>query len=196
MTESHYFVPLYIAKLSGAVQFYLLGGYLAFLLMAAFLFYMQPQITLLESLRIKESQLRQTLSSTSASILPLDKLERELETLQKIENQLKGQLSKPVNLPQVVRDLSTLAEQNSLQLSSIVQIDTAKAGDMPIPELEIELYGRYRNLVVFFHFLSSAPYFVRFENLDWSRRRGGDDELHMQGRLSFNMGSLDSDEKS
>ena len=153
-------------------------------------------MVLLDSLLSKERLLKQTLGSTSRTVLPYKKLQSELRALQKIENRLKEQLSSSARLPEVVKDLSALAEQNSLQISSIIQIGTVKANDSSKPELEIELYGEYRELVAFFHFISNAPSFIQFKSIDWTRRKGEGDGLRMKGRLTLGMGSFELDNKS
>ena len=196
MIESNYFAFLSITKLSRVAQVCLLGGYLAFVLMVGFLLYMRPHMVLLDSLLSKERLLKQTLGSTSRTVLPYKKLQSELRALQKIENRLKEQLSSSARLPEVVKDLSALAEQNSLQISSIIQIGTVKANDSSKPELEIELYGEYRELVAFFHFISNAPSFIQFKSIDWTRRKGEGDGLRMKGRLTLGMGSFELDNKS
>ncbi|WP_162814005.1 type 4a pilus biogenesis protein PilO [Vibrio tetraodonis] len=194
MIESDYFASLSITKLSRVVQVRLLGGYLAFVLMVGFLLYIRPHMVLLDSLLSKERLLKQTLDSTSSTVLPYKKLQSELRALQKMDNRLKEQLSSPARLPKVVKDLSALAEQNSLQISSIIQIGTVKANHRFKPELEIELYGEYRELVAFFHFVSNAPSFIQFKSVDWTRRKG--DGLRMKGTLTLGMGSFELDNKS
>lgn len=196
MIESNYFAFLSITKLSRVAQVYILGGYLAFVLMVGFLLYMRPHMVLLDSLLSKERLLKQTLGSISRTVLPYKKLQSELRALQKIENRLKEQLSSSARLPEVVKDLSALAEQNSLQISSIIQIGTVKANDSSKPELEIELYGEYRELVAFFHFISNAPSFIQFKSIDWTRRKGEGDGLSMKGRFTLGMGSFELDNKS
>ncbi|CAM3732226.1 type 4a pilus biogenesis protein PilO [Vibrio aquimaris] len=196
MIESNYFASLSITKLSRVVRVCLLGGYLAFVLMVGFLLYMRPHMVLLGSLLSKERLSKQTLDSTSSTVLPYEKLQSELRALQKIESRLKEQLSSPARLPEVVKDLSALAEQNSLQISSIIQTGIEKANDRFNPELEIELYGEYRDLVAFFHFVSNAPSFIQFKSIDWTRRKGEGDGLRMKGTLTLCMGSFELDSKS
>ncbi|MBU2896959.1 type 4a pilus biogenesis protein PilO [Vibrio hepatarius] len=189
MSNRQYFSLLSLAKLSTSVQCLFFAGYLIFIFVVAFFVYLNPQLKVLESLGEKEIQLIQVLNSNDNKVR-LDKLSGELADLKKTEKRLRAQVTRSESLPQIVKRLSQIAEQHSLDLSSIVQGDSNSTDIAPILGLQIELHGHYSQVVDFFRSTAKSPYLIYFDKLQWSRVDRHDNALHVQGNVFFLAESL------
>ena len=191
MIDRRYFSLASLAELNASGQCLFFAGYLILILTVALFVYLNPQIAMLEALGEKENQLMQVLNLNDNKVR-LDKLAGEFEHLKKTEKRLRAQISRSASLPQIVKSLSQMAEQHSLQLSSMVQGDINSTDIAPTLGLHIELYGHYPQVAAFFRSAAKSPYLIYFDQLQWNRVDSRDSELHVRGKVYFLAESLEN----
>ncbi|GLT17893.1 hypothetical protein GCM10007938_16710 [Vibrio zhanjiangensis] len=193
MSDVQSFFSLSQIKCNPIVQCYYLGGYVVATATLLFSIFIYPQLTRLDSLREKETQLIQTLSLDGDHQWLLAQLAIELEELKRVEKQWQALMVDSESLPHAIQSLSRLAEQHELRLSILVRVDTVASDVGSQSAINLDIYGEYQKVMAFFDSVTKASHSIHFDAVSWNRSTEYG-KLHVQGHLSLVSDRLGNDD--
>ena len=136
---------------------------------AGFWFISQPQMEALDQLKKQELTLKDQYRSKQRQANSLKQLREQLEQIQEIFSELLKRLPKKAEVPDLLREISQLAQANNLDIK-LFQPERERTGKEFYKELPItmELTGSYKALGAFVSDVSKIPRIVTQHDISLS----------------------------